>query len=158
MGCGVSTTAQSAAKLNAINDPAVSALGTWLDVTGATPYDKLFVRLAGPAGTALGRVAVEIPGCGTGACGKFALAALTEKSVVEGEGGRLRLLAWARTAGCTEFTVTVEGVTDGAVTLPLPGFSSAWTTHDLGDGVVLQVSHRLRCSVRLLSRIAFGDR
>jgi len=134
----VSDPVASAAELDAVFDPAVAALGTWLDVSGSTLYDKLFLRLAAPAGTALGLAAVEVPGCGTGPCGKVAFGKLKATDVVEGEGGRLKLLAYARDTGCAEFTVSVEGVTDGAVTLPLPGFSTEWTTHILGEGVSLQ--------------------
>jgi hypothetical protein len=131
--------AVSEAELDAVLDLAVLSQGTWLDVTGATPYDKLFVKVAGPAGKALGAAEVEVPGCGTGTCGKVTYKTLKETDVVEGEGGRLKLLAYARKMMCKEFTVTVEGVTKGAVTLPLPNFSNEWTTHTLGEGVVLQV-------------------
>ena len=131
--------AVSEAELDAVLDLAALSQGTWLDVTGATPYDKLFVKVAGPAGKALGAVEVVVPGCGTGTCGKVSFKTLKETDVVEGEGGRLKLLAYARSMMCKEFTVTVEGATSGAVTLPLPPFSPEWTRHTLGEGVVLQV-------------------
>ena len=113
MGCGSSAPARPAAdgepaKPRVAFDPAVAAAGTWLDPSGATPYDKLLIQLLSVDGVTNQPVVATLTGSGCGQAGTIRFDA-TKRGEAEGRSvwgvggaGVMCMLAHRRDCACAE--------------------------------------------------------
>ena len=113
MGCGSSVPARPAAddepaKPRVAFDPAVAAAGTWLDPSGATPYDKLLIQLLSVDGVTNRPVVAMLTGGGCGQAGTIRFNA-TRRGEAEGRSvwgvggaGVMCMLAHRRDCSCAE--------------------------------------------------------
>ena len=113
MGCGSSAPARPAAdgepaKPRVAFDPAVAAAGTWLDPSGATPYDKLLIQLLSVDGVTNRPVVATLTGSGCGQAGTIRFNA-TRRGEAEGRSvwgvggaGVMCMLAHRRDCACAE--------------------------------------------------------
>ena len=113
MGCANGTAAAGAAPY----DPAFAASQSWLDISGATAYDRVFVRLA--VGPGNGRVMAEVEGSGCDNCGRF----LFRRDI------RIGMLAYCRKNGCKEVLLTLDKQSSESSRFPIPEVHEGWVEH-----------------------------
>ena len=113
MGCANGTAAAAAAPY----DPAFAASQSWLDISGATAYDRVFVRLA--EGPRNGRVMAEVEGSGCDNCGRFLFR----------RDNRIGMLAYCRKNGCKEVLLTLDKQSSESSRFPIPEVHEGWVEH-----------------------------
>ena len=116
-------------------DPSAAARGTWLDVTGATPYDFIFVKLLKAEGAEGAAVTTSIKGGGCGKASEFGWKSVNSKNDKGRTWDVVAMLACQRAARCTTVEFRVGAATLAA---PLPALDDAWVAHTVKeDGVTL---------------------